>query len=288
MEPVIKAEHLRKFYGDTPAMDDISFTVEKGSIVGLIGPNGAGKTSTLKAILGLTSFAGSLEVLGKDPRLNRDQLMEEVCFIADVGVLPKWLRVANAIDYIEGVHPRFSRERAMVLLGETSIGMDKKVSELSKGMVTQLHLALILAIDVKLLVLDEPTLGLDILYQKSFFDRLLNDYFDNETSIIISTHQVEEVKTILTHLMFIDEGKIRLDMPMETVSETFFEVLVAADQRDAAMALNPVSVRKVLGNQSMLFENVAREKLQALGEVHVPAISDLFVAKIQQTRGVSS
>jgi len=283
MEPVIKAEHLRKFYGDTPAMDDISFTVEKGSIVGLIGPNGAGKTSTLKAILGLTSFAGSLEVLGKDPRLNRDQLMEEVCFIADVGVLPKWLRVANAIDYIEGVHPRFSRERAMVLLGETSIGMDKKVSELSKGMVTQLHLALILAIDVKLLVLDEPTLGLDILYQKSFFDRLLNDYFDNETSIIISTHQVEEVKTILTHLMFIDEGKIRLDMPMETVSETFFEVLVAADQRDAAMALHPVSVRKVLGNQSMLFENVAREKLQALGEVHVPAISDLFVAKIRQT-----
>ena len=288
MEPVIKAEHLRKFYGDTPAIDDISFTVEKGSIVGLIGPNGAGKTSTLKAILGLTSFAGSLEVLGKDPRLNRDQLMEEVCFIADVGVLPKWLRVANAIDYIEGVHPRFSRERAMVLLGETSIGMDKKVSELSKGMVTQLHLALILAIDVKLLVLDEPTLGLDILYQKSFFDRLLNDYFDNETSIIISTHQVEEVKTILTHLMFIDEGKIRLDMPMETVSETFFEVLVAADQRDAAMALHPVSVRKVLGNQSMLFENVAREKLQALGEVHVPAISDLFVVKIQQTRGVSS
>jgi len=288
MEPVIKAEHLRKFYGDTPAMEDISFTVEKGSIVGLIGPNGAGKTSTLKAILGLTSFAGSLEVLGKDPRLNRDQLMEEVCFIADVGVLPKWLRVANAIDYIEGVHPRFSRERAMVLLGETSIGMDKKVSELSKGMVTQLHLALILAIDVKLLVLDEPTLGLDILYQKSFFDRLLNDYFDNETSIIISTHQVEEVKTILTHLMFIDEGKIRLDMPMETVSETFFEVLVAADQRDAAMALHPVSVRKVLGNQSMLFENVAREKLQALGEVHVPAISDLFVAKIRQTRGVSS
>jgi len=288
MEPVIKAEHLRKFYGDTPAMDDISFTVEKGSIVGLIGPNGAGKTSTLKAILGLTSFAGSLEVLGKDPRLNRDQLMEEVCFIADVGVLPKWLRVANAFDYIEGVHPRFSRERAMVLLGETSIGMDKKVSELSKGMVTQLHLALILAIDVKLLVLDEPTLGLDILYQKSFFDRLLNDYFDNETSIIISTHQVEEVKTILTHLMFIDEGKIRLDMPMETVSETFFEVLVAADQRDAAMALHPVSVRKVLGNQSMLFENVAREKLQALGEVHVPAISDLFVAKIRQTRGVSS
>ena len=288
MEPVIKAEHLRKFYGDTPAMDDISFTVEKGSIVGLIGPNGAGKTSTLKAILGLTSFAGSLEVLGKDPRLNRDQLMEEVCFIADVGVLPKWLRVANAIDYIEGVHPRFSRERAMVLLGETSIGMDKKVSELSKGMVTQLHLALILAIDVKLLVLDEPTLGLDILYQKSFFDRLLNDYFDNETSIIISTHQVEEVKTILTHLMFIDEGKIRLDMPMETVSETFFEVLVAADQRDAAMALHPVSVRKVLGNQSMLLENVAREKLQALGEVHVPAISDLFVAKIRQTRGVSS
>ena len=288
MEPVIKAEHLRKFYGDTPAMDDISFTVEKGSIVGLIGPNGAGKTSTLKAILGLTSFAGSLEVLGKDPRLNQDQLMEEVCFIADVGVLPKWLRVANAIDYIEGVHPRFSRERAMVLLGETSIGMDKKVSELSKGMVTQLHLALILAIDVKLLVLDEPTLGLDILYQKSFFDRLLNDYFDNETSIIISTHQVEEVKTILTHLMFIDEGKIRLDMPMETVSETFFEVLVAADQRDAAMALHPVSVRKVLGNQSMLFENVAREKLQALGEVHVPAISDLFVAKIRQTRGVSS
>jgi len=288
MEPVIKAEHLRKFYGDTPAIDDISFTVEKGSIVGLIGPNGAGKTSTLKAILGLTSFAGSLEVLGKDPRLNRDQLMEEVCFIADVGVLPKWLRVANAIDYIEGVHPRFSRERAMVLLGETSIGMDKKVSELSKGMVTQLHLALILAIDVKLLVLDEPTLGLDILYQKSFFDRLLNDYFDNETSIIISTHQVEEVKTILTHLMFIDEGKIRLDMPMETVSETFFEVLVAADQRDAAMALHPVSVRKVLGNQSMLFENVAREKLQALGEVHVPAISDLFVAKIRQTRGVSS
>lgn len=284
MSTVVRAENLRKFYGDTPAMDNLNFSVEKGSIVGLIGPNGAGKTTTLKAMLGLTSFEGKLEILGKDPRQNRHKLMEEVCFIADVGILPRWLKVANAIDYIEGVHPRFSRARALELIAETKITLDKKVEQLSKGMVTQLHLALILAIDVKLLILDEPTLGLDILYQKSFFDRLLNDYLDKETSIIISTHQVEEVKSILTHLMFIDEGRLTLDMSMDELAETYAEVLVLPENYEKGEALKPVNVRNMLGARAMLFENADRSALEKLGEIHLPSVTDLFIAKIHQSR----
>ncbi len=286
MRTVVRAENLSKSFGETKAMDGISFSIQQGSIVGLIGPNGAGKTSTLKAILGLSSFEGTLEVLGRDPRHGRHLLMEDVCFIADVGILPRWLKVANAIDYIEGVHPRFNRERAMELIGETRISLDKKVGQLSKGMVTQLHLALILAINVKLLVLDEPTLGLDILYQKSFFERLLNDYFDNETSIIISTHQVEEVKSILTHLMFIDDGKINLNIAMDELADTYAEVLVAPDKYEQAEAMGPIHTRNLLGAKTMLFENFDREKIKTLGEIHVPSVTDLFVAKMHQSREI--
>lgn len=285
MNTVVQANNLRKFYGETPAMDDVSFTIEKGSIVGLIGPNGAGKTTTLKALLGLTGFDGGLEVLGMDPRQGRHQIMERVSFIADVGVLPKWMKVSEAVDYIEGVHPRFNRERCEHLLSETSISSDKKVKQLSKGMVTQLHLSLILAIDVEFLVLDEPTLGLDILYRKAFFDRLLNDYFDKETSIIISTHQVDEISTLLTDLLFIEEGKIVLDTPMEKFQETYTEVLVNPENLEKAEALDPFYRRDLLGRQSMLFEGVDRNVLEVLGDIRVPTISDLFIAKMERKPG---
>jgi ABC-2 type transport system ATP-binding protein len=282
MNTVVRANHLNKRFGATRAMDDLSFTVEKGSITGLIGPNGAGKTTTLKAILGLTSFEGELDVLGMDPRNGRHRLMERVCFIADVGVLPRWMKVREALDFVEGVHPRFNRQKAEAMLADTSIDKKLKVAELSKGMVTQLHLALILAIDVELLVLDEPTLGLDILYQKAFFDHLLNDYYDQNTTIIISTHQVDEVKSLLTHLMFINEGKLVLNTPMEDFSAKWQEVIVAPGQFATAAALNPIHVRSELGSKIMLFENVAREQLEPLGELQVPTVSDLFVAKMQK------
>lgn len=285
MSTVVQAKNLNKCYGDVAAMDNISFTLEQGSILGLIGPNGAGKTTTLKALLGLTSFEGSLDVLGRDPRVNRHLLMEDVCFIADVGILPRWLKVSNAIDFIEGVHPAFNRERAEALIAETKISPRKKVGQLSKGMITQLHLALILAIDVKLLVLDEPTLGLDIIYQKSFFDRLLNDYLDHETSIIISTHQVEEVKSILTHLVFIDEGRVLLDMAMEDIPRVYTEVLVKPEKYAQAIALKPVYERNMLGAKAFLYENVESGQLEAWGDIHVPTVSDLFIGKVHQARG---
>ncbi len=286
MSTVISARHLRKRFGKKAAMDDLSFTVEQGSITGLIGPNGAGKTTTLKAILGLTSFDGELDVLGMDPRHGRHHLMERVCFIADVGVLPRWMKVSEALDFVDGVHPRFNRQKAEAMLSETTISKKLKVSQLSKGMVTQLHLALILAIEVELLVLDEPTLGLDILYQKAFFDRLLNDYYDKETTIVISTHQVEEVKSLLTHLMFINEGKLVLDTTMEDFPQTWQEVIVAPDKYAEAAALNPIHVRPMLGSKIMMFEKVAREQLEQLGELQVPTVSDLFVAKMQKTQRV--
>ena len=285
MSTVVQAKNLNKCYGDVAAMDNISFTLEQGSILGLIGPNGAGKTTTLKALLGLTSFEGSLDVLGRDPRVNRHLLMDDVCFIADVGILPRWLKVSNAIDFIEGVHPAFNRERAEALIAETKISPRKKVGQLSKGMITQLHLALILAIDVKLLVLDEPTLGLDIIYQKSFFDRLLNDYLDHETSIIISTHQVEELKSILTHLMFIDEGRVLLDMAMEDIPRVYTEVLVKPEKYAQAIALKPVYERNMLGAKAFLYENAESRQLEALGDIHVPTVSDLFIGKVHQARG---
>jgi len=279
---IVEVRGISKAYGDTNVLENVSFNIAKGSIVGLIGPNGAGKTTTLKALLGLTDFEGELDVMGSDPRSGRHIMMENVCFVADVGVLPGWLKVKNAIEYLSAVHPRFNREKAIDLLAQTNITHNKKVKQLSKGMVTQLHLALIMAIDVDLLVLDEPTLGLDILYRKAFYDSLLNDYFDHETSIIISTHQVEEIESLLTHLLFIDQGRIVLDSPMDDLSEQYHEVFVEHSQLAEAEALGPISSREMLGRKSMIFEGVSRELLAPLGELHVPSVADLFVAKMKR------
>jgi len=284
MSTVVQAQGVSKHYGDFAALDNVSFTVEKGSIVGLIGPNGAGKTTALKAVLGLTGFNGDLSVMGHDPRTGRHHVMENVCFVADVGVLPRWLKVGEALDYVEGVHPRFNRLKAEALLKETNIGTMQKVKQLSKGMVTQLHLALVMAIEVDLLVLDEPTLGLDILYRKAFYDRLLNDYFDKETSIIITTHQVEEIETLLSHLLFIDRGKIVLDSTMDDLPKRYAQVLVEPEQLGLAESLQPIHVREMLGRKSMIFENIDQATLAPLGELHVPSVADLFVAKMQRGR----
>jgi len=281
MSMLVKAKGLTKRYGALTALDHVDFEIEEGRIVGLIGPNGAGKTTALKAILGLTDFEGELDVLGHDPRVARHELMRSVCFIADVAVLPRWLRVSNAIEYVEAVHPGFSRERAMHFLERTKIKQRSKVGELSKGMVTQLHLALIMAIDAKLLVLDEPTLGLDILYRKEFYTSLLNDYFDAQRTIIVTTHQVEEIEKILTHLMFIDGGKVTLNRSMEEVVEEYTEVLVPADKAAAAQALKPLYEREIFGKKLYLFEGVARAELEKLGEIHTPSVADIFVAKVK-------
>ena len=282
MSEIVEVRNVSKHFGDFAALDDVSFNISPGSIVGLIGPNGAGKTTTLKSILGLTSFDGEMSVLGEDPRSGRHKIMERVCFIADVGVLPRWLRVSDALDYIQGVHPRFNRVRAEVMLAETKISKRSKVKELSKGMVTQLHLVLVMAIEVDLLVLDEPTLGLDILFRKAFYERLLNDYFDNETSIIISTHQVEEIESLLTHLLFINGGRIVLDCPMDEIDEIYSEVLVPPNKLQQANALSPIHSRDILGQKAMIFENVPREELKNLGELHTPSVADLFVAKMHR------
>jgi len=282
MSEVVHARGLSKHFGDFEALRDVNFDVEAGSIVGLIGPNGAGKTTTLKSLLGLTSFEGELEVLGQDPRRGRHKIMERVCFIADVGVLPRWLKVSDAIDYVEGVHPGFNRAKAEAALKETKISHRQRVKQLSKGMVTQLHLALVMAIDVDLLVLDEPTLGLDILFRKSFYDRLINDYFDHSTSIIISTHQVEEIESLLTHLIFIDEGEIVLNCAMDELPNIYSEVLVSPENIELALEYSPIHAREMLGKRSMIFESVSRETLNKLGEVHTPSVADLFVAKMRQ------
>ncbi len=279
---IVEVNGISKRFGDFTALSNVSFTIEPGSIVGLIGPNGAGKTTTLKAILGLTDFEGDMSVLGRDPRRGRHKVMERVCFIADVGVLPRWLRVSDALDYIEGVHPNFNRLKAEAMLADTKISKKHKVKQLSKGMVTQLHLALVMAIEVDLLVLDEPTLGLDILYRKSFYENLLNDYFDHETSIVISTHQVEEIESLLTHLLFINQGQIVLDCAMDELDQVYTEVLVGPDQLTAASALGPVHSRDMLGQKAMIFENVPRGELAELGELHTPSVADLFVAKMQR------
>jgi ABC-2 type transport system ATP-binding protein len=283
--PVIEARGLVKTYpGGQRALDGAGFTVQPGRIVGLVGPNGAGKTTLLKAILGLTQVEGELRVLGRDPRLERDRLMQDVCFIADVAVLPKWLRVGDALRYVEGVHPRFSRQRAEEFLGRTDIRLRSRVRELSKGMVTQLHLALILAIDARLLVLDEPTLGLDLLYRRAFYDTLLNDYFDHERTILVTTHQVEEVENLFTDVLFIRRGQIVLDAEVESLAARFAQVMVAPDRADAARALNPFHEREVFGRRVMTFEGRSRDELAALGEVRTPSIADLFVARMQESR----
>jgi ABC-2 type transport system ATP-binding protein len=278
--PCIEAHGLRKAYGSTVALAGIDLTVETGRILGLIGPNGAGKTTALNAILGLIPYEGKLTVLGHEPWREREALMRDVCFIADVAVLPRWIKVSQAIDYVAGVHPRFNRAKAEALLAKTSIKRTSRVRELSKGMVTQLHLALVMAIDAKLLVLDEPTLGLDILYRKSFYDSLLSDYFDHTRTIVVTTHQVEEVQHILTDLMFIDRGRIVLNTSMEAFEERYAEVMVVPDKADAARALNPIYERQVFGRSIFLFDSVDRGQLAALGEVRTPSIADLFVAVI--------
>jgi len=276
----IEAHGLRKAYGATVALDSIDLHVETGRILGLIGPNGAGKTTALSAILGLSSYEGDLKVLGRDPWRDRDALMRDVCFIADVAVLPRWMRVSQALDYVAGVHPRFDRAKAEAFLAKTDIKTTSLVRALSKGMVTQLHLALIMAIDAKLLVLDEPTLGLDILYRKEFYDTLLNDYFDHSRTIVVTTHQVEEVQHILTDLMFINRGHIVLDCSMEAFEQRYAEVMVPPDQLAQARLLGPLHERQVFGRSILLFDGVDRKRLAEFGEVRTPSIADLFVAVI--------
>ena len=283
MSAVVHARKLSKKYGTTIALDAVDFEIEAGRIVGLIGPNGAGKTTALKAILGLSEFEGELSVLGLDPRTDRPKLMEQVCFIADVAVLPRWIRVGQAIDFVAGVHPRFSRDKCEAYLGHTKIRKDMRVRELSKGMIVQLHLALVMAIDARVLVLDEPTLGLDILYRKTFYENLLSEYFDENKTIIVTTHQVEEVEHILTDLIFIRDGKIVLDASMDEVGERYSEIMVNPDKAEAARALNPLSERQIFGKSIFLFDGVDRSRLAGLGEMHKPSIVDLFVATMKGT-----
>jgi ABC-2 type transport system ATP-binding protein len=281
--PIISAKGLSKRYGATVALDHVDLRIAPGRIVGLVGPNGAGKTTALRAILGLTEFEGELSVLGLDPRTHRTELMQHVCFIADVAVLPRWLRVGDAVDFVAGVHPRFSREKCEAFLARTKIKHTQRVRELSKGMIVQLHLALVMAIDAKLLVLDEPTLGLDILYRKEFYESLLNDYFDHEKTILVTTHQIEEIERILTDLMFIKDGRIVLDASMEAVGERYAEVMVAPDKAEAARALKPLSERQIFGKSVFLFDGVDQARLATLGELHKPSVADLFVATMKGT-----
>jgi ABC-2 type transport system ATP-binding protein len=281
----IEARALRKAFGKTVALDGIDMRVEEGRILGIIGPNGAGKTTALNAILGLTPYQGELHVLGRDPWRERDGLMRDVSFIADVAVLPRWIRVWQVLDYVAGVHPRFDRAKAEGFLAKTTIRQTSKVRELSKGMVAQLHLALILAIDARLLVLDEPTLGLDILYRKQFYDSLLNDYFDRSRTIVVTTHQVEEIEHVLTDLMFMDRGRIVLHCSMEEFERRYLEVMVRPEQLDAARALKPLHERQGLGRSILLFDGIGRDRLSALGEVRTPSIADLFVVVIGKQAG---
>jgi len=281
---VISAHGLRKVYRNKPALDNTSFNVEAGRIIGLIGPNGAGKTTALKAILGLIPFEGDLKVLGMDPRKQRDELMNEVCFIADVAVLPRWIKVKEAIDFVDGIHPRFDRAKCERFIANTKLNPNLRVREMSKGMIVQLHLALVMAIDAKLLVLDEPTLGLDILYRKQFYQRLLEDYFDEQKTIIVTTHQVEEIENILTDVMFIRDGKIVLTATMDEVAERYTEVLASTDTLEAARALHPIDERTLpFGKNVLLFDGVPRPQLAAFGETRNPGLADLFVAIMKGT-----
>jgi len=281
----IEARGLRKVYGKTVALDGLNMRVEEGRILGLIGPNGAGKTTALNAILGLTPYEGQLRVLGHDPWTLRDQLMRDVSFIADVAVLPRWLKVSQALDYVAGVHPRFDRAKAEGFLAKTDIKRTSKVRELSKGMVAQLHLSLVMAIDARLLVLDEPTLGLDILYRKQFYDSLLNDYFDRSRTIVVTTHQVEEIQDVLTDLMFIDRGRIVLSCSMEEFESRYLEVMVRPEHVAAARALRPIHERQVFGRSILLFDGADRQQLAAMGDVRSPGIADLFVAVMGNKSG---
>ena len=282
---VIEARGLRKSFGTTIALDGIDLHIEEGRILGLIGPNGAGKSTALNAILGLIPYQGELRVLGRNPWNERDQLMRDVCFIADVAVLPRWIKVSQALDYVAGIHPRFDRAKAEAFLAKTTIRRTSKVRELSKGMVAQLHLALVMAIDARLLVLDEPTLGLDILYRKQFYDSLLNDYFDRTRTIIVTTHQVEEIQNVLTDVMFIDRGRIVFGCSMEEFESRYLEVMVNPERLSAARQLKPIHERQVIGRSILLFDRVDRSQLAALGDVRTPSIADLFVAMLESKPG---
>lgn len=284
---VIEARKLTKRYGHFEALKAVDFNIAKGQIVGLIGPNGAGKTTLLKAILGLTHFQGELNVLGMQPRKKRVALMNRMCFIADVAILPGWLKVANAIDFVAGVHPRFDRQKALKFLVKTDISMRQRVKELSKGMVVQLHLALVMAIDVEILVLDEPTLGLDILYRNEFYQTIINDYYTEHRTIIITTHQVEEVESILTNLMMIHKGRLLVDCSMDEVAEQFVEVMASPEHVDALQALNPLYRTKEIGREKFIFSGVARATLEPLGELSTPSISEIFVAKVRGAKNVN-
>ena len=281
MTAMIEMRGVSKSFKQTKALDNVSFTAQPGRIMGLIGPNGAGKTTALRAILGLTNYEGELKVLGLDPYRERDRLMQDVCFIADVAVLPGWLRVHQAVRFVAGVHPRFRPDRAEEFLSRTAIKRSSRVRELSKGMITQLHLALVMAIDARLLVLDEPTLGLDIIYRKQFYETLLSDYFDHERTILLTTHQVEEVENILTDLLFIDRGRIVLDSSMEDVAANFVQLTVNPDHVTAARELKPFYEREVFGRTVMFFQNATADVLRRLGEARTPSVADLFVAKIK-------
>jgi len=274
----IEARGLRKTFGTTTALDGVDLRVEEGRILGIIGPNGAGKTTALNAILGLTAYEGELRVLGRNPWSERDRLMRDVCFISDVAVLPRWARVSQLLDYIAGLHPRFDWGKAEACLAKTTIQLGSKVRDLSKGMVTQLHLALVMAIDARLLVLDEPTLGLDILYRKQFYDSLLNDYFDRSRTIVVTTHQVEEIEHVLTDLIFMNRGRIVFQNSMDEFESRYLEVMVHPEKAAAARALKPMHERQVLGGSIVLFDRMDRHQLAALGEVRTPSIADLFVA----------
>ena len=284
MTSLVNARGVSKHFGAVRAVDNVSFEIEEGRILGLIGPNGAGKTTLLKAVLGLTDCDGDLSVLGLDPFRQRKELMQNICFIADVAVLPRWIRVTQLLDFVEAVHPNFSRKRAEVLLQQTSVRSDAKVRELSKGMVTQLHLSIIMAIDAKLLVLDEPTLGLDILFRKEFYANLLNDYFDEQRTILITTHQVEEIENLLTDIMFINDGKILLDSTMDALADQYVEVMSSGEEAVKARGLRPIAENEMFGKSVFIFEGMSRENLGGLGELRTPSVADLFVAKVKRAR----
>lgn len=283
MTSLVKAHGMSKHFGNVRAVDDVSFEIEKGRIMGLIGPNGAGKTTLLKALLGLTDCDGKLSVLGLDPFRQRKELMRNICFIADVAVLPRWIRVSQLLDFVESTHPNFSRDKAEALLEKTNVSArrDSRVRELSKGMVAQLHLSIIAAIDARLLILDEPTLGLDIIFRKEFYANLLSDYFDEERTILVTTHQVEEIENILTDIMFINNGRIILDTTMESLADSYVELMTSGERADKARNMGPIAERDIFGKSVMLFERPDRDRLGELGELHTPSIADLFVAKIK-------
>lgn len=281
MQTIIEAQNLRRSFGDLHAVDGIDLSIQSGNVIGLIGPNGAGKTTLLRALLGLTQCEGSLDVLGFNPITDRDQMMEEVCFIADTAVLPRWMRVAELLDYVTGTHPRFNRAQAEAFLASTDVEPDRRVGALSKGMTVQLHLAIVMAIDARLLILDEPTLGLDILFRKRFYEQLINDYFDGERTILVSTHQVEEIQNILTHVMFMHRGKLILHESLMDLEDRFHEVHVLGDGIQRADEMPYIGRRNILGGKAYIFEGMASSDLASLGELRTPSVSDLFVAKVE-------